>query len=109
MTLGATPPLGWDPAKDAATAFLLKAAETGAEDLLAAARVLDVVAAADLAPLWRKVHADSSGSPIPSTPEVRKVWATWSAADEMQERAFGWARDLERGARTHEPEQAATA
>ncbi|WP_336653528.1 MULTISPECIES: hypothetical protein [unclassified Leucobacter] len=109
MTLGATPPLGWDPAKDAATAFLFKAAEVSAEDLLAAARVLDAVAAVDIEPLWSKVRADSNGNPIPSTPEEREVWATWSAANEMQERAFGWARDLERGARTHKTEEAATA
>lgn len=109
MTLFATPPLGWDPSKDAAAAFLFAAAGVSGDDLRAAARVLDAVAAVDIEPLWRKVRSDSSGNPIPSTPEEREVWATYRSANEMQERAFGWARDLERGAQSHETEEAATA
>lgn len=81
-------------ASERAALFMDAALNLTRDELLAAAAVLEAIANVDIEPLVHAMTCDGLGNPITITEEQRDAQATWSAANERQDRAWGWAREL---------------
>lgn len=87
---------------DRATKFQTDTADLSADQLRAAADVLEAIASVDLRPLERAMTCDSMGNPITTTPEQQQAWSTYVQAMDVADRARGWARALVEAAERRE-------